>query len=510
MKPNLSRRFSLRPTFLGRGSNAWIAGFPLLLATLFFWRPAGAEDLMEIYRLAQKEDPTYQREFYRHEASPEVLSQAYADLLPTLNAEGTYNRKMQEIKETDIAVYGAGIARYPVKGYTVSLTQPLFRYASIVRVQQAGSEVKRADLKFEAAKQDLLLRVAEAYMGALEAQDTVTFTSAEEAAVAIHFELANNRYRSGLAPVTDYHDAKARLADTVALKTRAENKLDDAIEALVELTGEKIENLAKLNAVPVAETLIRQKSGRAAANLSPGAQGAPQAGTVPGAKAGSGTESEPTQTGMPLVSPNPDDPEQWIKAASEQNLEVEAQRQAVEVAEREIERQRAAHLPTLSVVGRLNRDDEGGSLFGGESDVMTREAIVQLNVPIFQGLSVLSRTREAIELHKAARQDLEKEIRAAKRKAKAAFLGVKSAMENAEAYKQSVLSNYMALEAKRQGFRSGLFPSLAVLDAERDLHRAKQDYARAHYEYILNSLRLKKAAGTLSEADIAGINEWLQ
>jgi len=131
-------------------------------------------------------------------------------------------------------------------------------------------------------------------------------------------------------------------------------------------------------------------------------------------------------------------------------------------------------------------------------------------VPIFQGLSVLSRTREAIQLHRAAKEELEKEIRSVKRKTKAAFLGVKSAMENAEAYKQSVLSNHMALEAKRQGFRSGLFPSLAVLDAERDLHRAKQDYARAHYEYILNGLRLKKAAGTLSEEDIAGINEWLQ
>ena len=218
---------------------------------------------------------------------------------------------------------------------------------------------------------------------------------------------------------------------------------------------------------------------------------------------------ESAGVGMPLVSPDPDNLENWMEAASKSNLEVEAQRQAVQVAEREIDRQKAGHAPVFSVVGRINRDDEGGSLFGGESDVMTKEAYVQMTVPIFQGLSVVSKTREAIKLHSAAKADLEKEIRGVNRTAKASFLGVKSAIENAGAFKQSVLSNQIALEAKREGFKSGLFPALAVLDAERDLHRAKQNYARAHYEYIVYSLRLKKAVGILNEEDLVAINQWL-
>jgi outer membrane protein len=180
------------------------------------------------------------------------------------------------------------------------------------------------------------------------------------------------------------------------------------------------------------------------------------------------------------------------------------------VAQKEIDRQKAGHAPVLSVVGRINRDDEGGSLFGGESDVGTREATLQLTFPIFQGFSVLSKTREAIKLYYAAKADLEREIRGVRRAAKASFLGVKSSIENAEAFRQSVLSNQIALEAKREGFKSGLFPALAVLDAERDLHRVREYYARTHYEYIVHSLRLKKAVGTLNEEDLVAINQWFE
>ncbi len=176
-----------------------------------------------------------------------------------------------------------------------------------------------------------------------------------------------------------------------------------------------------------------------------------------------------------------------------------------------VERQKAGHYPTLSLVGRLNRDDQDDSLFaGGGSDIKTREATIQLNIPIFQGFSVSSRTREARQLYKAEKELLEKEIRAAKRETRAAFLGVKAAVKNAEAMKQSVIFNKISLEAKKEGFKAGLFPSLAVLDAERDFHLAKQGYAKANYEYILNSVRLKNAVGILTENDMAGINQWLE
>jgi outer membrane protein len=491
----------------GRFECSSVVRFPILcllaVGALFLpWvlHPAGvaAADLLSVYNRALENDPRFQAQEFRHEASPEALNQAYADLLPTLEAEASYQRREQQIISSDVAVFGSGEARYPTRGYTLTLTQPLWRYDAIVGVMQAKHEVRGADLAFEAAKQDLMLRVAEAYMGALEARDNLTFTRAEEEAVQAHFDLARGRYRNGLAPITDYHDARARLANVQARKAEAQNRMEDALEALRELTGERVEDLETLKEEPMEGDDYRAAITRR-----------PESSAAPGENA-----ERPSGSSSPLdallAPPDPDDAGAWIDAAGEQNPTLEAKRQEVEVARREISRQNAGHMPRLELVGRLNRNDEGGSLFGGESDVQTWEGMVQLKIPIFNGFGVVSKVREARTLHKAAKKDLEREERALRRETKAAFLGVKAAIQSARALRQSVLSHRVAVEAKRRGFRSGLFPSLAVLDAERDLHLARQDHARAQYDYLLNSLRLKAAVGTLSEDALAEVNGWLE
>ena len=452
--------------------------FSIYLLMSLHVQSAKAEDLMYVYGLAKENDPTFQSQRSWHAASPEIYKQAYSELLPSLSLDSFYQRTRQEIFETDIAVYGDNLARYPSKGYSLTLTQPVFKYSSLLKLSQAREEVKAADLEFMAAEQDLVLRSAEAYIDALEALDNLDSARSEEEAVKLHFELAKERYANGLAPVTDYHDANARLAYVTALRVVAENDLDDALEALAVISGQKIDNPSRLR-------IYRDPS-----DLT----------TTSGAAGGE----------MPLISPEPDNMDEWIDAAEQQNIEVQVRKQDLLIAEQEVQRQRAGHLPTLTLVGRINRDDEGGSLFGGDSDLETREAILQLNFPIFQGFSVRSRTREARRLLEAAKQELEKEIRNAKREARAAFLGVKSAIKNTEALRQSVVSNEIALEAKKEGFNSGLFPSLSILDAERDLHQAELEYYRSQYDYILNSLRLKRTVGTLSKEDLEGINQWLE
>ena len=456
--------------------------FLMVLLVVGVAQPAMAEDLMQVYRLALKNDPVFQGEGFRHEASMEGLSQAYSELMPTITADGSYGYTRQKIYNTDVAVFGSKLAHYATKRYGLKLTQPIFRYSTIMHVLQAKEGVRQADLKLEAARQDLMLRVAEAFITALEARDNFEFTRAEEKAVKLHFELAKARFKNGLAPITDFHDAKARLANVTAQRVMAENKVDDSLEALAEIAGRAIENPARL------------KSGLETA----ASEGAGDDGTRPG------------PGGMPLLCPEPDNVDTWTDAALKQNLELKALRKAVLVAKREIDRQKAGHWPTVAIVGQMNREDEGGSLFGGDSDVGTSEAILQLNIPIFQGFSVLSKTREARNRYLAARQDLVKQARSVKRKARAAFFGVKGFIRNAEAFRQSVVSNQIALEAKREGFKSGLFPSLAVLDAERDLYKARMGYANAQYQYILESFRLKLAVGTLSEEDLAGINKWFE
>jgi outer membrane protein len=414
-----------------------------------------ATGLIEVYQRALQNDPQFQAARFEHQAATEARPQALAGLLPTLGFSYDYSDTTQDIVSSDNTVFASGSTSFGTTSYTLSLTQPVFRYASIVRLGQSRSEVLRADVQLDVALQELMLRVSEKYLMALASQDQLAFARAEQAADERHFELAQGRVEMGLAPITDLHDAKARLAMVKARTIEAENLLDDALQALREMTGEEIVELATL------------------------------------------------QRDMALEGPEPAEVAPWVDAALQQNLMLEAQRLAVRVAEKEVARQRAGHYPTLDLIGRYNNNETDGTLFGGGSEVETQELMLQLNIPIYEGGMVNSRTRQAASLQRKASQELVREVRAVMRQARSAYLGVQSAISRVQALEQAVVSQNLALDAKQEGFRSGLYTGLAVLDAERDLYQAKQDYALARYDYLLNGLRLKQAAGTLNYEDLA-------
>jgi outer membrane protein len=456
-------------------------------SSLLSVQPSHSEDLMTVYSLALQADPAFQAESSRHDAASEGYKQAMAGLLPQVSADYYYKRVSQQLYNSDIAVYGVDKTSYPSRGYGLTLTQPLFEYSSIMGLKQAKEEVKGSDYELFAAGQDLILRVAESYIEVLKAKDGYEFVKAEEEALAQHFKLAKERYSNGLATITDFYDAKASLASVSAKRTLAEKELDDALEGLAAIAGKKIPEIKGLKKIKASGNARESKSASTLVE-----------------------QSDLTGVEMPLTNPDPDSPDKWEGAAGTQNLKVKDMEQKLLVAEKEVEKQNAAHFPTLNLVGKYDRDNEGGSLFGGKSDLGTREVMLQLNVPIFQGGAVSSKVREAKKLEDASKQDLEKQVRLAKREARAAFMGVKSAIGNTEALMQSMVSFQIALESKKEGFKSGLFPSLSIVDAEKDLYSAKKDYARSYYEYILNSLRLKNAVGTLSLQDLEGINKWLE
>jgi len=479
--------FPMLLNLIGKNKKHLILSLAVMIAFLFQVPSSRSEDLMDIYSLALQGDPTFQSESFMHDASAESYKQARAELMPHVSADYYYKRTYQKLYETDIAVYGVDKTDYPSKGYGLTLTQPVFEYASIMGLKQAKDEVKGSDFELAAAGQDLILRVAEAYIEVLKAKDGYEFARAEEDALTLHFKLAKERYSNGLAPITDFHDAKASLASMSAQKTVAETALDDALEGLAAIAGKKVQEIKGLKKTKATGTA---GDSRSAANLV--------------------EQSGLTRLEMPMIKPDPDSADKWEDAAEKQNLQVKVMDQKLLVAEKEVKRQNGGHYPTLNLVGKYNRDNEGGSLYGGDSDLGTKEVLLQLNVPIFQGGAVSSRVREAKKLEEAAKQNLVKEVRLAKREARAAFLGVKSAISNSDALMQSMISFQIALESKKEGFKSGLFPSLSVVDAERDLYSAKKEYSRSNYEYMLNSLRLKKAVGTLTREDLAGINKWLE
>lgn len=434
----------------------------VIFCVFLFASPLQAMDLQEAFTLALENDPQFVGTGYESDASREVLRQAWGAVLPELSAEGLYTETSQNILSSENQVFGSGKSSFPTTEYTLSLTQPLFNLASFVDIKRSREVVQAAELQLEAARQELAVRTSIAYFKVLAAQDRLQATVAEETSVSYHYDLVSERFKRGLSPRTEYYDAKARLAEVQANRLMVESDLDDAFQALAEIIGRPSGQLA------------------------------------------------PLRDEFPLVPADPDDAESWIEAAIKQNPSLAAIRHNVEASRQEIRRQRAGHYPHLNLEANHNWRENEGTLFGGGSEVETTTFMVRLNVPLYRGGIVQSRTREARLLMKASAQEEERLTRTVQRETRTAFFGVGSSIERVKALREAVEAQGLALEGKKEGHRSGLYTILAVLDGERDYSLARQNYAMARYDYILNTLILRKAVGTLGGDDIVAVNEWLE
>jgi len=433
------------------------------MACLFsFSHAIHAEDLVQVYRKALLNDPEILGAQYSRAAANESAEEAVGKMYPQVAFEYSRSSIEQEITDSDNPFQPEDKDDYPTEDYSLTLTQPLYNRALYTGYQQAQIDIQRAEAEFVSKQQDLILRAAQAYLEVLAANDAVTFASAEKLAVEKQLERVQSMMISGMARKTELYDARARYASVEADEIGAENTLDDKLQALREMVGELSGNLATLK--PELE----------------------------------------------LIKPDPLDPESWMQAAIEQNPRVLLQLKTVQVSRYEVMLQKAGHMPTVDLTARINDNDSEGSLFGGGNEVETNSVMLRLNVPIYQGGIVRSRTRRSQQLHQKAQQDLTATQRAVQREARAAYHGIISAISKVNALDKSVSAQELALQSMQQGNRSGLYTSLDVLDAEKDVYEAKRDYARARYEYLINTLRLKHAVGTLSEADVESINVWLR
>jgi outer membrane protein len=390
------------------------------------------------------------------------LRQAYAGLLPKVYGDLSYSLTYQNINSSENTVYAVGSTDYNSMSYGAKLIQPIFRYSSYISVGQAKSIVSRSELELEKARQDLMLRVAEAYLDVLLSQDKLAAIKAEESSVEQQHLRAKERYERGMAPVTDRYDTEARLAAVSAQRVESENMLKDSYQVLVEICG-----------VPVQELRLLKDD-------------------------------------IPYAQPFPASVEHWLEAGFKQNLELLIQKKKAEVAEQEVSLQKSAHYPTLDFQADYTTLDTQGSLFGGGSNTSTYNFIVKLNIPIYEGGLVTSKTREAFNLSQSSQEGVIRLTRATERKTRATFNGVLGSMTRAAAMKKSVDAQKRVVDAKEEGFKAGLYISITVLDAMQDLYRYKREYSQARHDYILNSLRLKHVAGTLNQEELNSVNMWLQ
>ncbi|HEB86256.1 MAG TPA: type I secretion protein TolC, partial [Gammaproteobacteria bacterium] len=220
----------------------------------------------------------------------------------------------------------------------------------------------------------------------------------------------------------------------------------------------------------------------------------------------------PLSAKTPLLRPQPEDIDQWAKIASQQSLSLIAAEKAMQIAREEINRQRAGQYPTLDLVAsRTESITEGGAFvaFTGKKQTDTRIGL-ELNVPIYQGGLISSKTRQAVYQYNRAKELYERQRRTTENKTRSAYLNVESNISQVLAYKQALKSSRTALQATETGYKVGTRTTVDVLNSRREVFRAERDYAKSRYAYILETLTLQQAAGTLSDTALKTINRWLQ
>jgi outer membrane protein len=416
---------------------------------------AQAMTLLDAFNAAQAYDSQLASARGARDAAYEKSTQGFAGLLPTVSATANINRINTHLTTT-------GIDRtidYTQEVYQLQLRQPIYNRNNFDVYEQSKLQVNAGEIQFEQARNDLALRVAQAYFDVLAAQDVISFLGAQKTAITEQLESAKRNFEVGTATITDTHEAQARFDLALAQEIAAQNDLEVKRNALAVITGQVPPELRSL------------------------------------------------RSGVKLSSPQPSSLDQWVHSAETGNFSVIVQGLLVDIAKLEISRNRAGHLPTLD--GVATQSQRKDLTFTSPTTNTTSAVGLQLTIPLFAGYSTTSKIREAISLENQARANLDTAKRAAMQNARAAYLGVQSGLSQIRALEAAEVSSNSAMESNKLGYDVGVRINIDVLNAQQQLYSTRRDLAKARYDTLINGLRLKAAAGTLAEADLAELNALL-
>ena len=425
------------------------------LITLLAAQPAFSLDLMETYEKALSYDSGIASAMAQFQAQQAASDVSRSSLLPQVGAFAEASHVNADPKQ--------GSSRnYRPLTYGVQLTQPIFRADSWFRYDASQFQTESAQAQYNLAQQQLILDVATAYFNVLRAQDTVTTARATEAAIQRQFEQAQERFDVGLIAITEVYEARASYDDSKSQRIAAENQLNVAREQLARLTGEYADDLENL------------------------------------------------RENFPLGRPEPMDPSAWENTALEQNWSIQSALYQLNSSEANLKVAKSGHLPTLDLTASYSETDIHGTDLGGSQFQGSQGVIgLQLNVPLYMGGGTQAGVRQQRSLVTAAEQDLNTVRRDVRVNTRSLYLTVNNNVETASALEQTIISRRSALDATRAGYDVGTRNIVEVLDAERAYYVALRDYANARYDYVINTLQLKQAAGTLSPQDLIDLNNWL-
>lgn len=423
---------------------------------------ADAADLLEIYHQAQDNDPTFEAARRGFEAAQEKSPQARAGNLPTINLTGNRNFTGAQISFNGSTPNRQGVYAWT---WTLQLTQPIMRPQNILAFYESEAQVEAAQSEFAQAEEDMILRVARAYFDALVAQETVTTAESQLQAMQEQEVVAKRGFELGTVSITDSHEARSKAELARAQLIAAKNDLEIKLDEIEKLTGKPVERLAGL------------------------------------------------QAGVVTPKPEPFDASQWVEQAKDNNPTVRAQFSALRAAGYTVTKAKAENFWTLDFVGSYGTNYSSGNLTiptPYESRIKSSMAGIQFTMPIFAGGLNSSHMREAVANQGKLSAQLEEARRKAGTDAKQAFAGIVNGVSQTEAFQAAVESGESSVKGNRAGYKLGLRINSDVLNAQQQLFVSKRDLAKARYETLFAGLKLKAAAGVLSESDVKVINGLLQ
>ena len=448
---------------------------PLVAALLLpLWlkaMPAGATDnasmqaqplrLMDVYQQALAHDASLAAALSANRAAQEIIEQGKALYRPTVNFSA-------EINKLESNFFDRGLKRtdknnFETSRYGVDARQPIFRKQNLIQIDQASTQVSIADKQLNLAQQALMLRTTQAYFDVLMAQDKIELIAAQKKAIASQLAQAQANFDLGSATVTDANEAQARFDLTVAQEIAAVNEYEIAKHAVQAITGQLPQRLASIK-----------------------------------------PQLKPNDLGQSMAS--------WQELALINNLNIQIQQDAAKLAEQEIARNQAGHLPTLDAVASYTNSTANGTIsrFGTGNELQVGSIGLQLQIPLYEGGATSSRVRQAVMNKQKALDELDLVRRQTELDTQRAYLNLSSSIAQLRALDQAVISSKSQLDATQLGYEVGVRTSVDVLNAQQQLFSAKRDALQARYNYLTHIIRLKTATGIVAAADLVDINQQLE
>jgi outer membrane protein len=434
--------------------------------------PSHGEDLLDAYQQARANDPVLSQADATRLSTGEGVNQARALLLPQINADMSLSQTsggtsgtgqlIQDPNNSGQFITTSGFGHTRTRSINGTLSQSVLDFSKYANLKAAHSAADAQDEFYQAAVQQLYVRVASAYFGVLTSEDALTYAKANEDAFRQQFDQSDQRFKVGLSAITDVYQAKAYYEAAKANTIAAQNTLNDAREALTQITGTPTTDLKKL------------------------------------------------REDLPMQPPMPNDQDSWVKQAMLTNPNLLAQKANVETAEHNISAARAGHLPTINASVSYGKNVSWYQNGGGRDNGASTTFGVTLSVPIFSGGATQSRVRQQIYQRDAASDGMESQRRQVVRETLNYYRSVIAGIAQVSSAKASVDSGKKALEATRAGFEVGTQTLTNVLLAIQTLTSSESTYSQARHQFILNKLLLEQTAGTANVKNMESINALLE